>query len=92
MAPIFNDSDGDGEEDSTDACPGTPPAVEVDSDGCSIDQFCSQFDASTRLGAKDCKKADFMNDEPSMTRRERDCAVDRGGSGREDDRCVPVGS
>ena len=70
------------------ACPDTPPAVEVDSDGCSLDQFCSQIDATTRAGKKTCKKSDWKNDEPVMTRRDRDCAVDKGGPGRGDDSCV----
>ncbi len=84
------DEDGDGEADSTDICAGTPLLTEVDSDGCSLEQFCSQIDATTRAGKKTCKKSDWKNDEPVMTRRDRDCAVDKGGPGREDDRCVPV--
>ncbi len=44
----------------------------MDDAGCSLDQFCSGFDATTRDGAKDCKRADFKNDEPSMTGGERD--------------------
>lgn len=33
------DADGDGVADSLDQCPGTPPGVIVDSNGCSIDQL-----------------------------------------------------
>ena len=75
------DADGDGETDSTDACPDTSPGVEVDDAGCSLEQFCSGFD-----GAKDCSKADWQNDEPSMTGKERDCTVDRGKPKRGDDK------
>jgi hypothetical protein len=34
------DSDGDGVDDSADACPGTAPAEPVDGDGCSVAQHC----------------------------------------------------
>ncbi len=50
----------------------------------------NSVDASVKGGKKLCKKSDWKNDEPLMKGRDRDCAVDKGGSGREDDRCVPV--
>ena len=34
---LARDSDGDGVPDDTDACPGTPPGVQVDASGCAID-------------------------------------------------------
>ncbi len=89
ISPVFVDTDGDGEDDSTDSCPATPAAQEVDGDGCSLDQFCGLVDASDRTGSRVCKKSDWKNDEPIMKSRDRDCTVDRGDRGREDDRCVP---
>ena len=56
----FADSDGDGEANSTDACPGTPPGAEVDGDGCSIQQFCAKYNGQV----SQCMFADFKNDEP----------------------------
>ena len=34
---LARDSDGDGIPDDADACPGTPPGVQVDASGCAID-------------------------------------------------------
>ena len=82
------DQDGDAIPDAIDLCPDTPSSTEVDSDGCSLDQFCSAIDATTRRGRRTCLRSDWQNDEPLMRRRERDCTVDRGGRGRADDRCV----
>ena len=65
-------------------------AEEVGPSGCSHEQFCNSVDASVKGGKKLCKKSDWKNDEPLMTGRDRDCAVDKGGSGRGDDRCVPA--
>lgn len=84
------DADGDGEVDATDRCPGTPAGAEVDGDGCSLLQFCALFDATTRDGARRCRKADWANDEPTMRGREADCRVNRGGPGPADDECVPT--
>src|SRR5262249_53959876 len=83
------DADGDGEIDSRDRCPNTPAGAEVDDAGCSLAQFCATFDAPTRDGARNCKKADWNNDEPAMSARDRDCTIDRGSQGTLDDRCVP---
>lgn len=58
----FDDADADGEEDATDACPGTPPGTAVDAAGCSLAEFCADVLAeSGRLG---CLLADWRGDEP----------------------------
>ncbi len=90
LAADIPDADGDGETDSTDLCSGTPLLIEVDSDGCSLEQFCSQISVTTGSGRKTCRKSDWKNDEPFMRSRDRDCTIDKGGPGREDDRCVPA--
>ncbi len=88
---LLQDGDGDGVPDPLDRCPSTPAAQPVDDAGCSQAQFCAQFDAATRDGAKACKKADWKNDEPLMKpAKEADCAVDKGLKGTEDDTCVPA--
>jgi hypothetical protein len=60
----FHDADGDGEEDSTDACPGTPAGRSVDASGCTIGQFCTSFEAATSQGRAICNAVDWKNDEP----------------------------
>jgi hypothetical protein len=55
-----------------------------------LEQFCSAIDATTRVGKRTCKKSDWQNDEPIMKSRDRDCTVDKGERGSEDDRCVAV--
>ncbi len=40
---------GDGEEDSTDACPDTPPGEAVDQAGCSLVQFCASVDPGAKV-------------------------------------------
>lgn len=84
------DTDGDGEIDLTDECPGTHADQPVDQAGCSLLQFCSRIDATTREGLRECKKADWQNDEPFMRPRDADCVVDRGARTKGDERCVPV--
>ena len=79
-------ADEDEEADSTDLCASTKPLAQVDSDGCSLEQFCSEF--GKEFGTKDCPSADWQNDEPSMKASEQDCTIDKGGSGKADDRCV----
>jgi hypothetical protein len=83
------DTDDDGEADSGDACPDTPVGAEVDSAGCSVAQFCAQHDATSRSGQELCKLADWLNDEPRMKKKGRDCDFQKGKRGSEDDRCVP---
>lgn len=91
VAATPSDADGDGEADPSDRCPDTPIAVDVDSDGCSLAQFCALFDATTRDGAKSCKRADWRNDEPLMKRRDADCVIEKGATRPADDRCVARG-
>ena len=85
---LIRDGDGDGEVDGTDRCPETPPGEAVDDAGCSRAQFCAGVEATTREGKRTCRRADWGNDEPLVQRIE-DCAVAKGGSGSDDDRCVP---
>lgn len=81
------DSDRDGVPDVVDKCSATPLGRSVDSDGCSPEQFCAGFDATTRDGARACKKADWRNDEPLMRARDADCMIDRHS---QPPRCVPT--
>ncbi len=74
--PAFLDSDGDGEDDSTDACPDTLPGRPVDGNGCTQAQFCSTIDTSTKAGERICKSSDWRNDEPVT--KPKDCAVLKG--------------
>jgi hypothetical protein len=74
------DSDGDGEADPTDLCPETPIGVGVDGNGCSLSQFCSNIDVSTKYGRKVCRRSDWMNDEPLKSRG--DCRTSYNG-------CIP---
>lgn len=60
----FADADGDGEDDATDACPGTPTDASVDSAGCAIDQFCASIGALSEQQRAVCINADWKNDEP----------------------------
>ena len=93
LATGFADEDSDGKPDSVDTCPGTPTAEAVDSDGCSLAQFCARFSVvDTTRERRACKKADWDNDEPLMRMSERDCAIDKGAKGRQDDLCVPSGN
>jgi len=88
---LLQDADADGVPDPLDKCANTPAGVEADDAGCSQAQFCARFDATTRDGARACKRADWKNDEPLMKRpTEADCTVDKGAPGPEDDRCVPA--
>jgi len=84
------DDDGDGEVNGTDRCPGTPPGEVVDDSGCSRAQFCATFNATTTRGAKECRAADWKNDEPLLRAKGNgNCTVDKGANrGRADDTCV----
>jgi hypothetical protein len=84
---IFADADDDGEADSTDLCPDTPPDIEVDGDGCSLQQFCTAIDTSSRHGRKICRHSDWQNDEPLKYRG--DCKTIRQGKGLSNFKCVP---
>jgi hypothetical protein len=86
MSAALVDADSDGAYDQDDVCPTTPAAEPVDQAGCSQAEFCATFDASTKNGAKACKKADWKNDEPLLKKKaDRDCTVDKG-----EKRCVPA--
>ena len=78
-APGIRDTDGDGEHDVTDRCPGTPVGEPVDAAGCSLTQFC-QAQPFGRPAV--CTRSDWRNDEPLG--RPRDCYAARsrarGGS------------
>jgi hypothetical protein len=72
-------------------CQGTAAATAIDAEGCSQGEFCAQFDATTRDGARACKKADWKNDEPTMrVRTGRDCVIDTGTPAKGDETCVPT--
>ena len=75
--PVFTDSDGDGEADSTDACPTTPMSELVDQGGCSQEEFCELVDASTLEGRRECRASDWQNDEPMGGTDPGDCIVNR---------------
>jgi hypothetical protein len=62
--PPFEDADGAGEHDDTDACLGTPADDPVDQPGCSLAQFCAGFDPAVTSPNSPCKQADWRNDEP----------------------------
>jgi Domain of unknown function (DUF4394) len=73
--PVCPDSDTDRVPDGLDRCSGTPAGNAVDDAGCSQPQCCAGFNATTREGARRCRKADWQNDEPLLTARAADCAV-----------------
>lgn len=76
LAAATADADQDGRRDLDDTCPATSAAAAVDQTGCSLAQFCAQFDVTVAGGKKACRKADWRNDEPTMRARDRDCTVD----------------
>jgi len=69
----LTDTDGDGEPDMLDDCPGTAAGAMVDASGCSAEQFCAAIGAAGKLGKKACKAADWQNDEP-LAEKPKDCA------------------
>jgi len=79
LSPPFLDADGDGEHDSTDRCPDTPPDSEVDDDGCDLKAFCGAIEIEGFRSLRDCHLADWRNDE--IARSARDCVVSRRGIG-----------
>jgi hypothetical protein len=89
LAAATADEDGDGVRDQVDQCSGSQGAVDLA--GCTIAQFCTAVNATSRPGKVACKKSDWRNDEPSMRRSDQDCTIDKGAKGTGDDRCVPTG-
>lgn len=83
---IFADADGDGEHNVTDHCPGTAADADVDSIGCSREQFCAAVDVGAPDGIAECRLGDWKNDE--ATEDARDCRVLRVGLA--DFLCVPT--
>lgn len=69
---VYADADGDGEEDSRDACPASLPGTAVDAAGCSLAQFCGAMPAANKAQSRECEAADFGNDEPGA-KSPRDC-------------------
>jgi hypothetical protein len=81
------DVDGDGEADLTDLCPETPPNTAVDSNGCSLVQFCSGIDMSVKHGQNVCNRSDWKNDEPLENKG--NCEAIKEGQGGTNYRCIP---
>jgi hypothetical protein len=77
---VFQDTDSDGEEDSTDFCPDTEFSASVDGNGCSLEQFCGSIDASTKTGERICKSSDWQNDE--ALGNAGGCAIQKQGRGQ----------
>jgi hypothetical protein len=69
--PPFEDADGDGEHDDTDACPATPAGETVDAAGCSLVEFCAGLPVPAA-----CNNGDWRNDEPLGNAQ--DCKARRG--------------
>jgi hypothetical protein len=85
LPPFCQDADGDGIADPIDLCADTPAGALVDTAGCSKPQFCARIDATTREGARRCRRSDFQNNEPIMRPKDVDCAVEGRGAAA---RCV----
>lgn len=66
------DTDHDGVIDTYDRCSLTVTGAAVDAQGCSVEQFCSGYTASST-----CKAADWMNDEPTGA---NDCSWSRSNN------------
>ena len=67
------DSDGDGIIDSNDSCPNTASGNQVDGKGCSIAQFCNQFNPLESLKSVFfCISADWKNNEG---KNPKDCFI-----------------
>ena len=81
------DQDEDGEPDLTDRCPNTQLGIEVDSNGCSLWQFCSAIDTSMDHGRQICNRSDWKNDEP--LNNIGDCKAIKQGKGQSNYSCVP---
>ena len=86
-SPILLDEDEDGEVDATDICPNTPSSTDVDSAGCSLEQFCTGIDTSTAYGRRICRRSDWKNDDPLGIMG--DCKVIKGGKSWKNSQYVP---
>jgi streptogramin lyase len=87
ISPVA-DEDEDGEPDITDICADTPPDTDVDSDGCSLWQFCTAIDTSSNYGRRICRKSDWKNNEPLKIKG--DCKAVKQGKGQSNYSCVPL--
>jgi DNA-binding beta-propeller fold protein YncE len=70
LMAMLADDDNDGILNTYDLCPGTRGDTEVDSNGCSLEEFCSSYSSW-----RGCKAADWENDEPLNS---KDCKWDGG--------------
>jgi hypothetical protein len=68
------DEDGDGEPDLTDHCPDTPTFADVDTAGCSQQQFCRGIEIREGRNRLRCTLSDWKNDEP-ISFSPHDCVV-----------------
>ncbi|MHC4507311.1 MAG: hypothetical protein ACYTFI_28920 [Planctomycetota bacterium] len=73
--PPAPDEDGDGEADSTDQCPGTPPGKEVDSNGENLTANGGGRGRNFYRSFLACLRSDWQNDEP-LSNRPGDCRFD----------------
>lgn len=83
LAALQNDDDGDGVIAALDNCPSTPAGADVDSMGCSQEEFCSSILIVSASDNRTCRRADWKNDEPTVINR-GDCDVGSLGT------CVSV--
>jgi hypothetical protein len=74
---LTTDADADEVPDHRDACAETAAGQFVDGNGCSQSQFCGNLPVTNKRERNACKTADWMNDEPLMTRKQTDCAFDK---------------
>jgi hypothetical protein len=74
---MTKDGDGDAVPDQRDSCSGTAPGQLVDEAGCTQAEFCAGFPVARKAQRKACSRADWKNDEPTMTPKRADCKFDR---------------
>jgi hypothetical protein len=77
LATMTSDGDADGVPDQRDSCQATPVGQFVDQAGCSQAEFCGNIAIVKKSDRKACIKADWKNDEPTMTPKNADCAFDK---------------
>lgn len=88
LAVAHEDGDVDGIPDSIDRCPDSETDI-VDSEGCTVTQFCARFATDDMRLSKLCKRADWRNDEPMMRGGDRDCMFVRSIQAAGESGCVP---